>query len=76
MTTDSEMTLEQREQAQEADECNDLHTPCPSGYIERADWMTEMAKTHKQTRCPNCGLWAVWIPKGRRPWSTAKTYQE
>lgn len=39
------------------------HTPCPSGFLEWHDWAGEMKKTHKQTACPNCGLWSVWVKK-------------
>jgi hypothetical protein len=40
------------------------HTPSPSGYFAWHEWAEEKAKTHKQIRCPGCGLWAIWLPKG------------
>jgi hypothetical protein len=43
------------------DEC-EPHTPTPSAYHARFDWMQEMAKTHVQRQCRGCGLWAVWDP--------------
>ena len=42
---------------------SNLHTPAPAGYVERAEWHEEMAKTHTQKRCPGCKLWKVWEPK-------------
>lgn len=43
--------------------CAPQHTPCPSGYLAGHAWAEKMSKTHKQTRCPACGLWAIWVPK-------------
>lgn len=37
------------------------HTPQPVGYLEWYEWVREMAETHRQKRCPNCGLWSVWV---------------
>ena len=42
------------------------HTPHPIAYGASQAWMTQMQKTHKQTRCPDCGRWAIWIPKPTR----------
>jgi hypothetical protein len=39
------------------------HTPCPKGYLARAEWFEKMAETDIQRRCCGCGLWAVWEPK-------------
>ena len=39
------------------------HLLGPSGYLERSEWAEEMRKTHKQERCPECGLWVIWRPK-------------
>lgn len=44
------------------------HTSSPDGYINRDEWAVEMGKTHRQTRCPDCGLFVIWIrrkPGGR-----------
>lgn len=38
------------------------HTACPSGYIAWHEWADRMAKTHHQVRCPDCGLYAIWVP--------------
>lgn len=40
-----------------------LHTPHPTSYLAHAAWADEMLKTHRQKRCPGCGLWAIWEPK-------------
>lgn len=50
------------------DECSnaDAHTPYPGGkheYIGHEAWAMEMLKTHVQTQCPDCKLWAIWTPK-------------
>ena len=43
--------------------CSDSHTPSPPGYLDWHAWAERMAKTHKQQRCPECNLWAIWVPK-------------
>lgn len=53
--------------------CVHYHTPHPDGYLAHSTWADEMLKTHRQTQCAWCGLWAVWIPKGRK--ITNKDYQ-
>ena len=40
------------------------HTKAPSGYVQWHLWAEKKAKTHKQIKCPNCGLYAVWVKKG------------
>ena len=42
------------------------HTPCPSGYAQVQTWARQMARTHRQARCPRCGLFVVWVPITRR----------
>lgn len=39
------------------------HTVHPIGYVAHAEWAEEMMKTHKQIKCPDCGLYAIWIKK-------------
>lgn len=34
------------------------------GYTAWHEWAKQMSKTHRQKRCPNCGLYRVWAPKG------------
>jgi hypothetical protein len=42
--------------------CADLHELMPPGYVARQLWCEQMARTHKQVRCPGCQLYAVWEP--------------
>lgn len=44
--------------------CN--HTPCPEGYIARSEWAKSMSRTHRQTRCKVCGLFAVWVEREKK----------
>lgn len=44
-----------------------LHTACPSGYLEWAEWADKKARRHVQVRCPGCGLWAIWKRKPKEP---------
>ncbi len=48
----------------EQPECK--HTPSPEGYIQWHAWAEKKSKTHRQIRCPVCGLWAIWVPKKRK----------
>lgn len=41
--------------------------PEPSGYRNWHEWAERMATTHVQQRCPGCGLWVIWTPKGETP---------
>lgn len=41
------------------------HTPEPDGYLGWHAWAAKMSRKHRQVRCPECGLWAIWVPKGR-----------
>ena len=43
------------------DKC--VHTPCPDGYVARAEWAMKALRTHEQVPCRKCGLFAVWLPK-------------
>jgi hypothetical protein len=50
-------------------ECRDLHTPSPVGPYDQLQWYAwaeHMSKTHRQVRCPMCGLFAVWVLKKKR----------
>jgi hypothetical protein len=38
----------------------------PEGYLSWFEWAELKAKTHRQTKCPGCGLWIVWVPKKKR----------
>lgn len=39
------------------------HTPAPTGYAAWHAWAGRMSRTHRQVRCPGCGLFNVWVPK-------------
>lgn len=39
------------------------HTPSPTGYLNWHVWAEKRSETYKQSRCSNCGLWAIWKPK-------------
>jgi len=47
------------------------HTPMPEGYIQRQEWAEKKMKTHIQSRCPECKLWAIWTPKRSEVMKTA-----
>jgi hypothetical protein len=57
MTTERPVWLPDRQP------CADQHTPTPPGYEEFFMWAEWKARTHDQTCCPDCGLWAIWVPK-------------
>ncbi len=42
--------------------CDD-HEDGPDTYVAWQDWAKQMAKTHRQVRCPACGLFKIWVPK-------------
>ena len=39
----------------------EYHTDGPEGYMEWFRWADQMQQTHKQVRCPGCGLYAIWV---------------
>jgi hypothetical protein len=41
----------------------DQHTPHPTGQLAHAEWAERKLETHKQVKCPGCGLYAIWIPR-------------
>jgi len=46
--------------------CKELHTECPVGYMAWHGWAEDMSETHTQRKCPECGRYAIWIPKQKR----------
>ena len=46
----------------------DLHNEPgkPAGYAAQDAWARKLSKTHRQTRCPACGLYVVWVPIPKR----------
>lgn len=39
------------------------HTAAPAGYLAWHEWAERMGKSHTQRQCPDCGFWAIWVPK-------------
>ncbi len=35
----------------------------PAGYVEWHEWAEEKAKTHDQSKCDACGLYAIWTAR-------------
>lgn len=35
----------------------------PEGYLQWHAWAEKKIKTHKQSRCPGCGLYVIWTSK-------------
>ena len=42
------------------------HTPCSEDYIGWHSWARQMSYGLKQRKCPECGLWKIWVSKGGR----------
>lgn len=40
------------------------HSWMPSDIQDRVQWIIKMLPTHKQSKCPVCGLWVIWEPRG------------
>src|SRR5215213_8397545 len=39
------------------------HTPMPTGYLAWHELVYKMKRTHRQIKCPGCGLFKILIPK-------------
>ena len=39
------------------------HTDAPEGYIQWHTWAAKKSLTHKQVKCPDCGLLAIWVKR-------------
>ena len=39
------------------------HNEGPDNYVAWHEWAERMSETHVQSRCPACGLWAIWTPR-------------
>lgn len=55
------MALRARSLALSEYNCNDHREDEPSGYLEWHEWARKMGETHIQHRCPECGLYKIWI---------------
>jgi hypothetical protein len=36
------------------------HDDGPSNYVDWFGWAERRSKTHRQKRCGQCQLWAIW----------------
>lgn len=43
------------------------HTPQPRAYVAWHLWAEQMGRTHDQTRCPDCGLFQIWMLRPDAP---------
>lgn len=41
----------------------ELHYDLPEGYVAWHETVSKLAKTHRQSKCPGCGLWKIWTPR-------------
>lgn len=47
--------------------CPSPHAYGPGDYASWHEWAQQMGETHDQRQCPDCGLWAIWVPKTSEP---------
>ena len=45
--------------------CHHTQQPTNLSYGGSFEWAEKKTRRHKQTKCPNCGLWAIWIRRGK-----------
>ena len=45
---------------------NANHEPSPSGYTDWHEWAKAKNRTHKNSKCPDCGLFKIWTPRVKR----------
>jgi hypothetical protein len=36
------------------------HTRCPKDYVAWRVWAEAKSETHRQEKCPTCGLYVIW----------------
>ena len=46
--------------------CEDHEKDVPKGYIQFFEWCKEKSKTHKQIKCPECGLYKIWVRRNKQ----------
>lgn len=46
------------------------HTPCPDGYVQWHEWAEWINKTHRNVACPDCGKFAIWVPRNNHAFRT------
>ena len=42
------------------------HTPQPKSYMDWHRWAEAMSKGFRQRKCPGCGRYEIWEPKGTK----------
>ena len=49
------------------EECPNVtnHTTSPDGYNQWHLWAEKKFRRHKQVKCPTCGLYVIWIRRGK-----------
>jgi hypothetical protein len=45
-------------------DCVKRHTKLPDGAVTRSNAVHKLLKTHSCKQCPECGKWAMYVPKG------------
>jgi hypothetical protein len=45
-------------------DCKKRHTELGTGHYTRQVAATKLLKTHSCQKCPDCGKWAIYVPKG------------
>lgn len=48
----------------------------PTGYLDWHNWVARKGKTHRQSKCPTCGLFHIWKPKAADPASLPSASEE
>jgi hypothetical protein len=48
-------------------DCVNRHTKLPVGTITRSKAVQVLLKTHSCQQCPECGKWAIYVPKVSSP---------
>jgi len=41
------------------------HTPCPASYTAWHEWAERKFRRHKQTQCPVCQRWVIWVRRDK-----------
>jgi hypothetical protein len=44
-------------------DCVERHTKLPTGTVTRSNAVQQLLKTHFCQQCPECGKWAIYVPK-------------
>ncbi len=53
--------------SQVTEECPNIanHTMAPVAYVARQQWAYKKARRHKVVACPDCGLFVIWVRRGK-----------